>query len=324
MSNDLVVSGAGALTVPATGGAVGEHIGDLSRDTGPGNTAPAPIAGPAQQVEIQRLRSEMLRDLVIDGMGQHEIDRYLPVVQDFAPAMSAAFKASNRQELARLGEGLRDKLVSAGLSLERIERIRSILQPYSEQSERALIGPGARNSALIDEMRELDSLMAQRESRYWKGPDADRLQHRWRELHGLGVRADGKRNTALAAARATPAASKEGNDKNVGSRGGSARYRDLARRCFEIEGWMSSGDVRYWKDADVQREYRDIIDEAETADDATRSTADADVVDRMREIESLMGKPNSEYYRGSNADALQREYRELVDQRERAQHNKEQ
>jgi hypothetical protein len=239
MSNELVPSSGGAL-VPSTGTAVSEQVGD---DTSPGNAAQ--IAWSRRQPEsIANLRREMLRDMVIDGIGEHEIDRCLPIIEDHAPAMMAALRTSNRQEQARLADSLRDRLVSHGVSPERIERMRVILHRYGQESERALIGPGARDSALIDEMRELDSLMAKPGSRYWKGEDADRLQRRWRELHDLGVRVDGE-----------------------------------------------------------------------------RSTADADVKKRIGEIESLMGDYRSAYYRGSHADALQREYRSLI---ERAQHNERQ
>jgi hypothetical protein len=233
MSNDLVVSTGGAVTVPAT--AVGEHVGDFSRDTG---HAPSFDWSPREPETIVNLMRQMLRDIVIDGIGEHEIERCLPVLEDYAPATRAAFKTSNRQELARIGHSIRDELLRKGLiSLEHIERIRPILQRYSQESERALIGPGAGNTAMIDEIRELDSLMADRKSRYWRGEDAERLQRRWRELHDLGVRADSNRSTADS---------------------------DVKDRIEEIDGWMGarpgSADFnRYWKDPLVQEEYRKLL-----------------------------------------------------------------
>jgi hypothetical protein len=241
MSNELIVSDGGAIVPASTGTAVGEHLGDVSRES-----APSFDWSPREPVALVELRRQILRDLVIDGIAEREIELCLPVLEDHAPAIRAAFKASNRQELARLAYSIRDELIRKGLTNhEQIERIRPILQRYSQESERALIGPGANNSELIDEMRTLDSLIPNRQSRYWKGPDADRLQQRWRELHDLGVRVDGK-----------------------------------------------------------------------------RSTPDADVGVRIAQIEALMGNPNSEYYRGSTADAIQQEYLDLINQRDRAQHRR--
>jgi hypothetical protein len=314
MSTNLPATTGGGAVVSLPAGDVipAGHVGDLSRDSGgPGNTAPVADSSP----EILRLRREMFRDMIINGIGEHEIERCLPIFKDYAPPLRAALNTSNRQELARLAYGLRDEIVRKGLlTLEQTERIRPILQRYSQENERALLGPGAGNTELIDEMRELDSLMAQRDSRYWTGPDADRLQRRWRELHDLGVRADGKRSTP---------------DKDVGSRGGSSRdlssreLRALSRRCFEIEGWMNSGDARYWKDEGVQAEYRSIIDEGETAD-ATPSTAEADVERRIGEIVALVGARvgSADYKRYWNDPGIQREYVELLERRKHAQHRR--
>ena len=244
MSNELVPSSGGALIPASTGGAVveheGEHVGDISRES-----APSFDWSPRQPETVVEIRRQMLRDLVIDGIGEQQIESWQPVFQDHAPAMREAFRTSNRQELARLTVSIRDELLRQGLiTTEQLERVIPILQRYHQESERALIGPGARNGTLIDEMRDLDSLMAKPGSRYWKGEDAERLQRRWRELYDQGVRADGE-----------------------------------------------------------------------------RSTADSDVGERIEEIEALMDDSRSEYYRGSNADALQREYRDLIGRRERAQHN---
>jgi hypothetical protein len=242
MSNELVVSGGGAV-VPSTETAVGEHVGDVSRES-----APSFDWSPREPLALAELRRQMVRDLVIDGMSEREIELCLPVLEDHAPAIRAAFKASNRRELARLAESIRDELIRNGLiSHERIQRIKPILQRYSQESERALIGAGAHDSKLIDEMRDLDSLMANRETRYYKGPDATRLQQRWRELYDQGVRTDGE-----------------------------------------------------------------------------RGTADTDVGSRIAQIEALMDKPNSEYYHGPSADVLQHEYRDLIDRRDHAQHNRRQ
>ena len=82
MSNDLVpVSGGGAVVPSSTGtGAVGEHVGDLSVDRG------ARPGAERQPEAIASLRREMLRDMLIDGMGEREIESYLPIAKDFWPA----------------------------------------------------------------------------------------------------------------------------------------------------------------------------------------------------------------------------------------------
>lgn len=194
MSNDLVVSTGGAVAVPSTGTAVGEHLGDLSRDAGV--THEVKIADwlrqrPEMLLDVQR---NIRRDLLIDGLGEELIDRCLSVARDYAAVLENARKRGDVEEASRIMVRLSDELVSKGiLTLEQLERIPPILERYDEQAKRALNGPGANNSGLIEEMRALDSLMAKRESRYWKGPDADGLQRRWRELYDQGVRTDTNR-----------------------------------------------------------------------------------------------------------------------------------
>jgi len=237
MANELVPAGGGAVIPASTGGAVSADVGDLSQDTGR-ETTTAPVTDSPQHLEILRVRSEIHRDLIIEGLGEELVNRCLSVVRDYAPALTAALKAGDTQEQTRIGRQLSQELVTKGLlTHEQLERIRPILQRYNSQAERAFLGPGASNTALIDEMRELDALMAQRESRYWKGPDSKGLQRRWRELHDLGVRADQQRHTAEA---------------------------DLDARIAEIKSWMSArvGSAnygKYWKDRAVQTEYANLL-----------------------------------------------------------------
>lgn len=245
MSTEVVVSGGGALIPASTGSAVGEHIGDLSRETTQSFQPPSFDWSPRDPETLADIRRQILRDLVIDGISQRVIDLCLPVLDDNAPAMRAAYKTSNRQEQARVAHSVREQLLRKGLiTLEQIERIRPILQRYSQESERALIGPNANVTYLIDEMRELDSLMAQPGSRYWKGSDADRLQQRWCELHDQGVRADGERSAAA----------------------GDAKGGEIERylgRIGEIERYMrapagSADFKRYWDNPQMQEEYREL------------------------------------------------------------------
>jgi hypothetical protein len=95
---------------------------------------------------------------------------------------------------------------------------------------------------------------------------------------------------------------------------GSSPVPDLrAARLRELEGWMHANDARYWKDERVQTEYRDLLAQGVTRD-APSAPGGASEVDReIADIERLMRDPRSTYFRGPDAERLQRRYRELVD-----------
>lgn len=196
MSENLPVpadGGGGAVTVPSST-AVAEPIGDLSRDAGAAHEAKIADSSRQQPDMLLDVQRNIRRDLLIDGLGEEAIDRCLSIARDYTPALEDARKRGDLEAAWRLMVRLGDELVNKGiLTPEQIERIPPIFARYDEQAKRALFGRGANSTPLIDEMRELDSLMGKTGSRYWKGPDADRLQHRWRELHDLGVRSDGNR-----------------------------------------------------------------------------------------------------------------------------------
>jgi hypothetical protein len=269
MSNDLVPSTDGALVPATTGGAVGEHVGDMSVDRG----------GDTRSGAQQALHGDIQRAVGV-ALSQDQIQRAQRVLMQYRHAederQRVAIEAATH---ARWGAAKEGNLI----------KIHGWLDTLPKELKDEILGA--------------------------------------RDSEGTGIcNKPAVLEAMLKAAQAPPAAS---HDKDVRSRGRSSQYyRDLARRCFEIEGWMgapsgSSDYKKYWDDPKVQAEYREITAESESADDdATRSTADTDVERRIAEIQTLMGKPNSEYHRGQNADALQREYRELIDRRERAQQEK--
>lgn len=118
---------------------------------------------------------------------------------------------------------------------------------------------------------------------------------------------------------------------------GHARRREiesLMPAWFKKHGWKDGAwNYHAWADHPNYREWRDLHKHF-TEEELDRDIAelnDAIYGDmepnsaggrRLAKIEALMGKSNSEYYRGPRADALQAEYRDLIDQRERAQHNR--
>lgn len=77
----------------------------------------------------------------------------------------------------------------------------------------------------------------------------------------------------------------------------------------EIE--RAIGTPAYWRDDTMQARYRDLIDAREAG--ATPPAAPSPAMRRLAEITALMGDHRSAYWRGPDADALQAEYRGLVE-----------
>jgi len=116
---------------------------------------------------------------------------------------------------------------------------------------------------------------------------------------------------------------------------GHARRREiesLMPAWFKKHGWKDGAwNYHAWADHPNYREWRDLHKHF-TEEELDRDHAEwcARVYGnmepssagsrRMAQIEALMGKSNSEYYKGEKAHALQREYRDLIEWRERAQH----
>lgn len=232
MANELVVSAGGTVAVPDAGGAVGDHVGDRSRETA---HAPSYDWAPKDPAKLADIRRQMVRDFVIEGISESEIERWLPVLHDYAPAMRAAFKAADRLEAALLADRMRDDLIRKGLiTFERIEQIRPILQRYAQESELALIGAGPSKASLSARRREIESMMSDNNPNYWKSED---VQNEYRDLIDRGVGVEGS--------------SQVQDDK-------------IFERIQEIDRWMGAnkGSVdykRYWADPSVQTEYSELI-----------------------------------------------------------------
>jgi hypothetical protein len=108
---------------------------------------------------------------------------------------------------------------------------------------------------------------------------------------------------------------------------GSSPAPDLRpARLREIEDWMraapGSADYRkYGNDPTVQQEYQRLLGAGVTRDQSStaagagaRPRVSAEVDAELREIRKLMQTPGSSYYRGPDAERLQRRYRELLDE----------
>lgn len=101
-----------------------------------------------------------------------------------------------------------------------------------------------------------------------------------------------------------------------------SRQSAIAGEVDEMRGLnqlIADPGSRYWKGpnaAHLQARWRELYDQG-VRGDALPPTAPDRIEARMAELEKLMRNSSSEYHRGRNAAALQREYRDLVDQRVR-------
>jgi hypothetical protein len=78
----------------------------------------------------------------------------------------------------------------------------------------------------------------------------------------------------------------------------------------EIEEIMRTDFPRYLRDQQMQDKYYELLQGS--IDNRLPIANDADIA-RVAHIETLMGNPSSDYWRGENAAALQSEYRALLD-----------
>lgn len=81
----------------------------------------------------------------------------------------------------------------------------------------------------------------------------------------------------------------------------------------ELNAKMANRNSDYWKGPKAeanQARWRELHDQGVAA--AAAPTADGAVKQRITELEDLMAKTNSAYWRGPNAESLQREYRDLI------------
>jgi hypothetical protein len=92
-------------------------------------------------------------------------------------------------------------------------------------------------------------------------------------------------------------------------------------RLREIQGWMgarkgSAEYKKYYDDPKVQTEYRDLVDQGATGD-GTAKVADSAIDQRIAEIDRWMGsrKGSADYKRYWDDPMIQREYSELLERR---------
>jgi hypothetical protein len=261
MSNEVVPAGGGGAVVPATaGGAVGEHVGDITHDRGAPQTDGGPLVQDLQRatgLAIGRVQFKAAEAVLVRyHQAKDQRDRSAAWA-----AIKAQWGAATEGNLIKIDAFLLDTM---GKELA-----------YEFMGARDGDGTGICNKPAV-------------------------LEALFKAAQVIPAKRAGDNN------RGAPAP-----DKSAIS---SARLR-------ELDSWLSNRDPRYWKDEAAQTEYRALLDRRVTAD-VMPSTADADVDRRIREIDSLMGNLNSEYYRGPVAGAIQQEYRDLLGRREQRGHVK--
>jgi hypothetical protein len=273
MSNDLIPAGGGALVPASTGGAVGEHIGDVSLDRG---TAPLSLEQqPAR--EADRIASELAPRLgiqldarqksIIAGWLGRSFERQITMRRQFdereranvTKELRAKWGASYEGHiqwitdylLDSFGNDVYEELLSArGLDGSAIMNKTAVLEALLKAAVmlKRLTGLAARRGGdtsqgakpdMSARLRELESWMAAPRGtaeykRYYGDPA---VQAEYRELIGQGVTSDARHSTA---------------DSDVG------------RRIAEIEALMrarpgSADYKRYWNDPQIQREYAELL-----------------------------------------------------------------
>jgi hypothetical protein len=100
-----------------------------------------------------------------------------------------------------------------------------------------------------------------------------------------------------------------------GTGGGEGNATD---RRLELEAMMGDRRSAYHRGPQseaLQAEYRELIDQGATAEGAGSSVVYPEA--RIQQLERMMRDRRSRYWKGPEAESLQGEYRELVDQRRR-------
>jgi hypothetical protein len=80
-------------------------------------------------------------------------------------------------------------------------------------------------------------------------------------------------------------------------------------RKQEIRAVIGTRD--YWRSEDLQHEYRGML-EREAGEQSAPVELTPEMVARKGDLEKLMAKPSSEYWKGVRAEAHQSEYRQLL------------
>lgn len=200
MGNELVVSdGAGEIAIHSGGPvALVDDAGDVSVDRG---SAPAEVA--PEPEHLQAVAREIVQDLSIyAGFSAEHVQKLWSVLQLYRAQLHQAARAGDDRTLAAIGESIRAELLAGGMTPDRIAWGQEVFARHADAGRLLWQGKGATtiSGALIDEMRAIDSMMADPHSPYhYAGMDplrqqkAAQLQARWRELYDQGVRANSSR-----------------------------------------------------------------------------------------------------------------------------------
>jgi hypothetical protein len=340
MSNDLVPSPGGAV-VPSTGTAVGEHVGDMSVDRG---AAPGAVAHSAVN-DLQRALGF--------GIGLEQVQKAREVLKQHRELQDT------RDKNAAIAT-LRSKWGAANYE-PRIGRISEWLNTLPEDLKEAILCArwNETGDSICNDARVLQAMYTEASESIVHSDDLRDKAAAERELQ---AEFKGAWHSHLVTLRnflgTMPQSAQEGitdardaqgvailNRPTVlkwllqlamrgagAPRGGPAPDPSAlnAARVRELERWMgaprgSADWKRYWEDLSAQDEYRTLKGQGATGD-GTAKVADSEVDKRIAEIDRWMGsrKGSADYKRYWDDFAVQGEYAELLDRRDRAQQNRRQ
>ena len=312
MSNDLVTTGGGAI-IPAagTGGAVGEHVGDVSLERG---NVRAPEQEPSAWFRQNAARLEENEQAARDARGpQLIVNDLLPrlnLTEDQRQTASAWF----RQNAARLEELYEDKLIGERLALDKREQAAAIATVRGRWGAAAYEG----NVRKIHEWL-LDTL----------GADATEELMRARDIDGTAIFNKPEVLEAMLEAGRLTLSSDDTADRAAAEQALKAEWRGtydasiaLARRYLDSLPQTVQDALHWARDShgvlllNRPEGMRWLVHVATRRPSSGGGAPAPDLSARRREIESWMEAPrDSANYRKYWSDpAVQTEYRELLDQ----------
>lgn len=331
MSNELVTTGGGAV-VPSGGGggAVEEHVGDMSVDRG---AAPPAVANP-------ELIGELQNTLAIDPeqiqKGRELIERHRQALdlrqkQAATAVLRAEWGASGyTQHLRRIIEWLGALPGDLGEEILRARDYAGNLIANKPAALRSMYEVA--HATILGSDDNADKAACERALQaVWKGAYHSHVAtiKRFLDTAPQSLREGllSARSDDDVATLNDPAALKWllqlARPRLEVPRGGDEPAPDQtainSERRREIEQMMANRNSPYWKDGGAtQAEYRDLLERGVSTDLVTR-TSDEHLSRRIGEIERWMGarKGSAEYKKYWDDVAVQREYGELLERRER-------
>lgn len=272
MSTDLVPSG-GAVAVTGGGGAVAfsDQVGDVSVDRGrsisTSSAKPPTAAAAAAGVEpsVAALFADWAKAVGASDAQLRQTQAWLlrPATQDL---LGLARASKDQRESAALERSLRSRWGGKyGANIARIKSYLDSLPP--EMAAEINHGRDVTGTAMCNKAGFIEALLTV---------------------------------TSSAAYRHS----------------GPAQPADLSAELRQLNSMMASPGSAYYRGPDAERHqarYRELLEQGVTTHSRNppASTEQADT--RIAEIEKLIRKSGSEYWKGLNAEALQQEYRDLVE-----------